>query len=745
MTDLGLLLVTRADIARLAGVRRPAVTNWERRHGDFPEPESSSSPTGTDVFRADEVAAWLDRRTVPANVRRDEELAGTTFGDRFRGALGGGDFSAREFVRRLTTEVDRFRGELRADEHMLLLLALVHVWGDVPGARASVPLLRTALRAALNRDIGNREQLAALAEVFGRQGPRTRPECAAVFDLLVDRYRNEFGQRAGSEFFTPKSVARTMARLLVASRTRVSRIHDPFCRAGEALAAVLAELPDSQVSPRVTGTTPSEAALRLATMNLSLHGVRGAEFHLGMETESPTGASPWPGAADWIVTNPPFGQKLPAPEQEQRTWRYASPGSRGDFAWLQHVVDQLAPGGKAAVVMPQGAGFSGGRAGQIRGAMIQDGVVECVVALPSQLFASTGIPVDIWILTGAEARREEVLFVDGSELGSMTGRALRELSEDETDAMVDAYTAWKHGTERRESAQPGAVSVPSRALSFEELRSHDYLLTPRSLTVSQHTLANPDVPEHVLATRAARLESAAERLRTLDDRLERFRTAWRQNWARTAVGNSRPSALSDWRQERLGDLAEVMVGPGGQRRDSLSGGEQGVPMVRPADVRGQRIRHDGTTRVPEREAESLKRYTLRAGDLVMTRTGTVGRCALVTEAEEGWLFGTHLVRLRPHEPSHSAYLLGFLARPDAQRWINQRARGTAVQSVSAKELHELPVLLPPVEERREIGLMLSTLDEQRQAHTELVAALDVYRAELADLLMSGWVSPPVRN
>lgn len=739
MKDLGRLVVTRADIARLAGVKRPAVTNWERRHQDFPAPVPSSGHSGTDVFRADEVAAWLGRRTVPANVRQDGELAGTTFGDRFLAGLDRGTFSAQEFVNRLLAESDRFRGQLAPAEHMLLLLAMVYAWGASPAARASATSLHTVVRTALERDIGGREQVATLVEVFGQQGPGTRAECAAAFDLLVDRYRNDYGRREGGELFTPKSVARTMARMLSVAASQPRRVHDPFCRAGEVLTAVLAELSESEVRPLVTGTTPSSDALHLATMNLALHGAEDAVFQLGMEIEGPGDGSRWPSGLDWIVTNPPFSQRLPASEG-QRNWRYGPPGSRADFAWLQHVLDQLAPGGRAAVVMPAGAGFIGGHARQIRGAMVEDGALECVVSLPPQLFATTGIPVNIWILKRPDGQREEVFFIDGSALGSMSGPALRELSDLDIDAIFDSYTAWHHGTERTEPAPPGADAIASRALRIDELRDQDYRLTPGSLAVPERPFTDPQTSEQVIARRMEQLESAEARLQRLSSDLKQSGNPWRGTRSRAATSGPRASLPPGWQETLLGEVAEITVGPGGRRRDKADDTGRGIPVVRPAAVRGHRIQHEGVTWVPADEASSLMRYRLQPGDVVMTRTGTLGRCALVTEAEEGWIFGTHLVRIRPAECLHADYFLGFLERPEAQTWISRRAKGTAVQSISSKDLYSLPVLLPPLAEQRDIGRVLHSLDEQRRKHTELIAALDDYRTELADLLMSGRVS-----
>ncbi|WP_071337303.1 N-6 DNA methylase [Streptomyces albidoflavus] len=741
MNDLGRLLVSRADIARLAGVKRPAVTNWERRHEDFPGPAGPSGRAGADVFRADEVAAWLSRRTVPANARQEGELAGTTFGDRFRAGLDRGGFSAQEFVHRLLAESNRFRGDLSPADHMLLLLAMVYTWGVSPEARGSASSLYSVMRRVLERDIRAYDQITTLAEVFGRQGPGSRAECAAVFDLLVDRYRNEYGRREGGELFTPRSLARTMARMLSVAAPSPRSIHDPFCRAGEVLAAALAEVPGSEDGPLVAGETPSRDALRLTTMNLALHGAEDEVVLQGMAI-GPGGEHRWRGGGfDWVVTNPPFALRL-SPFEGERVWRYGHPGFRGDFAWLQHVLDQLASGGRAAVVMPEGAGFISGRAQQIREEMVEDGAVECVVALPSQLFANTAIPVNLWILTPPSGRCDEVFFIDGSGLGRMSGPAQRELTEADTSAVVDAYIALRRGETMTGPAQPGAVA--GRAVGIDELRERQYRLTPRSSTVPEISLNDAQASEQSIARRMEEMASVEARLQGLSGDLERSGKPWQGTWLRTPTSGSGTTPRSGWEERPLGEVAELTAGPGGRTRDTGDAAGVGVPMVRPAAMRGHRILHEEVTWVPLDEVDSLARYRLRPGDVVMTRTGTPGRCALVTETEEGWLFGSHLVRIRPAvELLHSSYLLGLLERPQAQSWISRRASGTTVRSLSLKELHHLPVLLPPLAEQRHIGRRLNSLDEQRRTLTELVAALDVYRAELADLLVSGWVSLPV--
>ncbi|ANW19145.1 N-6 DNA methylase [Streptomyces clavuligerus] len=748
MTDLGRYVVTRADIARLAGVQRPAVSNWERRYGDFPAPTRSPDHPGVDVFRADRIAVWLDRRKIQSSGRRDWEPAGTTFGDRFRRALGDRRFITSEFVHHLLARQDRFRGEIASDEYLKLLLALVYAWGrsGTDATRGEAYQEALGLFDFAPRIAGHRET-ADLADFVFQQVPARREECAAVFDLLLDHYRSTQGRRDGGEFFTPRSVARTMARLLAAAGHPPERVHDPFCRAGEVLTALLAELP-AQAEPLVTGSAPGVDALALARMNLTLHGAEEAALRHRMEIEDPF-AGPGEGhGADWVATNPPFGFKLSDEARERwgRPWPYGPPGSRGDLAWLQHVVESLAPGGRAAVVMPNGAGFAGGRAQTVRARMVHDGVVECVMELPPHLFSDTAIPVSIWMLTRPRpgTRRRDVLFVDGSALGAMTGPASREFTDADIAALVGAYSTWRNGGD---GADPGGAasdvpSVPFRALGLDEIREWEYRLTPHALVGPDTPFAAPDSTGQSLGRRLERLEAAVERLRELSDEAARLGTVERWTAAPAADGGPSESYPPGWREATLGELAEITTGPGGKWPEGTGEPSAGVPVVRARHVSGHRILHGDTGTVPWEEAEAHPRYRLRAGDLVMTRSGTVGRCALVTAAEDGWLFGTHLVRIRPHSPVWSDYLLGFLTRPGTQDWIDRRAAGTTgVRHVSAKSLAGLPVLLPPEDERERIGRLLHRLDERRRVHTSVVATLDEYRAELADLLLSGRVRP----
>jgi restriction endonuclease S subunit len=138
------------------------------------------------------------------------------------------------------------------------------------------------------------------------------------------------------------------------------------------------------------------------------------------------------------------------------------------------------------------------------------------------------------------------------------------------------------------------------------------------------------------------------------------------------------------------------------------------------------------------KARGLLRQRIAAGDILVTRTGTMGRVALVTAHEHEWLPNTHLLRVRPHDPAQAPYLVAYLARRATADWLERRAVGTTgMRSITVRTLSELPVMLPPVEQQRDIGVTLAAVDEKIRAHEEIVRTTSALRDILSDLLMSG--------
>ncbi|MFF1653526.1 N-6 DNA methylase [Streptomyces sp. NPDC058255] len=545
MSDFDDVLVSRADIARRAGVRRPAVTNWERRHQDFPGPvvvERADGLGEIEVFRAPEVLEWLERRTVPANARRSDEPAGTTYGDRFRASLGGTRTGALlKAVQHLGgPEAERFRGELSVAEYVTMLLSLVYVRGCRPDGwtrvtaeanRYPVPhsgelLVRLLAKAveqglgpghdelflALSRKLGD-SRVADTIRLLDEAGPAQRTEYAQAFEWLLARYGELAGRTAG-DFFTPRAAVDLVSKLVAGEAQGVGSVHDPFVRAGELLSAAsgaVAEGRQGTCPPETSGAGVGEYPLALAGMNLALHGLSHSDLRPGHTAPSAGLGPPGPPGFDRVVANPPFNARLPEHPVASGHWLYGQPPRHNaNFDWLQYVVASLAPGGRAAVLMPDIAAFSSNPSERrIRSGMVEDGAVEALIALPPQLFTTTSISVTIWLLRHPRGSGDEVLFVDARRFGSMVSRVQRALAEDETESIFREYESWK-AARTAGRPYPGTPGV-SRAVSLAEIRERDYTLSP-----SVHLSSN--VPSDVQSADPRELNALAVRLAELHGR-----------------------------------------------------------------------------------------------------------------------------------------------------------------------------------------------------------------------------------
>ncbi|MFD4410259.1 restriction endonuclease subunit S [Streptomyces sp. NPDC058476] len=201
--------------------------------------------------------------------------------------------------------------------------------------------------------------------------------------------------------------------------------------------------------------------------------------------------------------------------------------------------------------------------------------------------------------------------------------------------------------------------------------------------------------------------------------------------------DGREGTPAGWQRAALGEICDIQAGGPALRRSERV--PDGVPLVRPADLRNQRISAEsGMPHVAPERADRLQKHRIAADDILVTRTGTVGRAALVTAHEQEWLYNTHLLRLRPHDRSQASYLVAYLARRATGHWLESRAVGTTgMRSITVRTLSELPVMLPPLDQQRDIGAALAAVDEKIRAHEEIVRAAGALRETLSGLLMSG--------
>ncbi|MGH3908360.1 MAG: N-6 DNA methylase [Pseudonocardiaceae bacterium] len=495
-------LVTMADIARLAEVKLPAVSNWRRRHETFPQSERRN---GQELFVAAEVAHWLDGRKIARNDLRDSELPGTTYGDRFRH----NNFRVvtrpeARLKEALWKELNRFRGVEDIAVYADLVLGLLYLsvrersrWVDIvaAGAWESAKLVETAIfqhepaLLQLHRALSSvrvesqgMERLGEIIRVLDQVQWRTDSEegrsrwGGEVFEYLLNRFAATEGKR-GVVVTTP-SVIHVLVELIALKPGE--SVLDPCTDSGGFLvgAAKYVETHGGRASDvSFFGQTMLERSWWLARMNLDLHGVPAdlaARRRIALDDDLHADRR-----FDAILANPPFNMSdWCSGRPADRCWRYGvPPQSNANFAWLQHIWSCLAEGGRAAVVMANGA-LSSEQAGEgrIRAAMVEDGVVEALIALPPQLFATTAIPVTVWLLRRpSDTRDDDVLFIDARRLGSMISRTQRGLLPDDIRRIADTMLEWR---DRRNQGRYQDVQGFSASVSIQEIQEHDYQLAP---------------------------------------------------------------------------------------------------------------------------------------------------------------------------------------------------------------------------------------------------------------------------
>ena len=327
---------------------------------------------------------------------------------------------------------------------------------------------------------------------LGTQKGEARDVLGRVYEYFLGQFAGSEGKRGG-EFYTPRSVVQVMVGMIEPFK---GRVYDPCCGSGGMF--VQSERFVEEHGGRigdiaVYGQESNYTTWRLCKMNLA---VRGIDAKIEWNSDGSFHKDELPDLkADFVLANPPFnisdwgGERL----REDGRWRYGPPpAGNANFAWVQHIVHHLAPAGVAGVVLANGS-MSSAQSGEdtIRRALIEGvggapGVVDCMVALPGQLFYSTQIPVCLWFLARDKSngiarnaklrdRRSEILFIDARKLGHMVDRTRKEFSDADIAQITRAYHAW------RGEADAGAYAdMPGfcKAASLEEIKSHGYVLTP---------------------------------------------------------------------------------------------------------------------------------------------------------------------------------------------------------------------------------------------------------------------------
>ena len=294
-----------------------------------------------------------------------------------------------------------------------------------------------------------------------------------VYEYCLQKFASLEGKNAG-EFYTPSCIVRTIVEVL---QPFAGRVYDPCCGSGGMFVQSAKFLNSHQKALSgisIYGQEANSTTWKMAQMNVA---IRGLEANLGasyadtfFDDQHPTLK------ADFIMANPPFNlsdwgaDKL----QNDKRWVFGLPPSgNANFAWMQHMIHHLSPVGRIGLVLANGAlsSQSGGE-GDIRQRIVEADLVEGIVALPSQLFYNTGIPVSLWFLSRKKQQAGKVLFIDARNMGKMVTRSVRELDE-ETDIkkIVSTFDAYRNGTLDDET---GYCAVKT----LDDIKAQDYILTP---------------------------------------------------------------------------------------------------------------------------------------------------------------------------------------------------------------------------------------------------------------------------
>lgn len=363
----------------------------------------------------------------------------------------------------------------------------------IDDAMVAIEKVNPSLKGVLPKDYArpalNSMMLGELIDLisgigFKQEEGQSRDVLGRVYEYFLSQFAGSEGKRGG-EFYTPRSVVRTMVSMLEPFK---GRVYDPCCGSGGMFVQSegFVESHGGRIGDiAIYGQESNHTTWRLCMMNLA---VRGIDAAIKWNNEGSFHKDELPDLrADYVLANPPFnisdwgGERL----KEDARWKFGPPPpGNANFAWVQHILHHLAPSGTAGVILANGSMSSTQNGeGDIRRALVEGDVVDCMVAMPGQLFYSTQIPVCIWFLArdksngiGRNAklrdRRGEILFIDARKLGHMVDRTRRDLSDDDIARIVETYHAWREGE--------GYEDVPgfAAAVSHEVIAEHGFVLTP---------------------------------------------------------------------------------------------------------------------------------------------------------------------------------------------------------------------------------------------------------------------------
>lgn len=333
---------------------------------------------------------------------------------------------------------------------------------------------------------------------FNHKSLNSKDILGHIYEYFLGQFALAEGKKGG-QFYTPASIVSLIVEMIEPFE---GRVYDPAMGSGgffvQSEKFIERRANQKEIDPltqkqriSIYGQEYNYTTWQLAAMNMA---IRGLDYDFGKEPASTYTNDQHPDLrADFIMANPPFNMKEwnTGVDDNDPRWVYGTPPSgNANFAWMQHMLYHLAPDGSQALLLANGSMSSTtNNEGEIRAALVENDLVECMVALPGQLFTNTQIPACIWFLTKNKKartdksgrklrdRKGEVLFIDARNLGYMKDRVLRDFTRDDIQKVADLYHAWKTGAEVNGIAYEDQAGF-CKSATLKDIKKHDFVLTP---------------------------------------------------------------------------------------------------------------------------------------------------------------------------------------------------------------------------------------------------------------------------
>jgi type I restriction enzyme M protein len=554
------------EIATMSGVSVPAVTQWRKKKGsDFPAPLPGYE---TLVFDKAEVEAWLSKKKKkfkPLNLEATLWAAA----DKMRGHMDAAEYKhvvlGLIFLKYISDAFEARRQELLSlsktegadPEHPDEYLAENVFWVPpearweklqaaakqpeigrlIDEAMEAIERENVSLKGVLPKDYGrpvlDKRRLGELIDLIsgiglGGRENHSQDLLGRVYEYFLGQFAGKEGKKAG-EFYTPRHIVRLLVEMI---EPFGGRVYDPCCgssgmfvQSEEFIRAHGGRLGDISIF----GQESNPTTWRLAKMNLA---IRGIEANLGDRAADTFHSDLHPDLkADFILANPPFnmsdwgGERL----RDDVRWRFGvPPASNANFAWMQHMIHRISPTGMIGLVLANGSMSSNTSGeGEIRKNIVEADLVDCMVALPGQLFYGTQISACLWFIArdkagqatkggkGLRDRRGQVLFIDGRNLGTMVSRTQKELTDEDISRIANTYHSWR-GQKGEYTDVPGLC----RSATIEEIREHGHVLTPGRYVGAAEAEADDELFESKIKRLAAELGEQFELSRELETTIQ---------------------------------------------------------------------------------------------------------------------------------------------------------------------------------------------------------------------------------